>query len=138
MCSSDLFVLAHDVLGHFGFDKTYGSLRNAYYWPNMRRDLEQGYVPSCPDCQRNKSPTNKPYVWQQGPASFNITAKTDICTLPINMPKLINYSIMYPHFAGGSLRHPNCVAAVHHSFTEINLHCSYILHNIRSIYAHIR
>jgi len=30
-----LFILAHNVLGHFGFDKTYGSLRNAYYWPNM-------------------------------------------------------------------------------------------------------
>jgi len=30
-----LFILAHDVLGHFGFYKTYSSLRNAYYWPNM-------------------------------------------------------------------------------------------------------
>ena len=56
-----LFILAHDVLGHFSFDKTYGSLRNAYYWPNMRRDLELGYVASCPDCQRNKSSTIKPY-----------------------------------------------------------------------------
>ena len=39
-----LFILAHDVLGHFEFDKTYRSLCNAYYWPNMRRDLEQGYA----------------------------------------------------------------------------------------------
>ena len=46
--------------------------------------------------------------------------------------------IMYPHFAGGSLRHPSYVAAVHYSFTEIDLHRSYILHNIRSIYVHIR
>ena len=45
---------------------------------------------------------------------------------------------MYLHFAGGSLRHPSCVAAVHHNFTEIDLHHSYILHNIRSIYVHIR
>jgi len=44
-----LFSLAHDALGHFGFDKTYGSLQEAYYWPNMRWDLEQGYMPSCPD-----------------------------------------------------------------------------------------
>jgi hypothetical protein len=56
-----LFALAHDVLGHFGFDKMYGSLRNTYYWPNMWRDLEQGYVPLCPDCQCNKSSTIKPY-----------------------------------------------------------------------------
>ena len=55
-----LFQLAHDVLGHFGFDKTYGSLQSAYYWPNMHRDLEKGYVASCPDCQRNKSSTSKP------------------------------------------------------------------------------
>ena len=56
-----LFSLVHDALGHFGFDKTYGSLQEAYYWPNMRRDLEQGYVPSCPDCQHNKSSTIKLY-----------------------------------------------------------------------------
>ena len=31
-----LFRLAHDNLGHFGLPKTYGSLRDAYYWPNMR------------------------------------------------------------------------------------------------------
>jgi len=55
-----LFQLAHDVLGHFGFDKMYGSLFSAYYWPNMRRDLEKGYVASCPDCQHNKSLTSKP------------------------------------------------------------------------------
>ena len=55
-----LFQLAHDVLGHFGFDKTYGSLWSAYYWPNMHRDLEKGYVASCPDCQCNKSSTSKP------------------------------------------------------------------------------
>jgi len=48
------------TLGHFGFHKTYGSLRNAYYWPNMRQDLEEGYVKSCPDCQCNKSSTTKP------------------------------------------------------------------------------
>lgn len=55
-----LFQLAHDSLGHFGFDKSYGSLRSSYYWPNMQRDLEKGYVASCPECQRNKSTTLKP------------------------------------------------------------------------------
>jgi len=51
------------LLSHFSFNKTYGSLRSSYYWPNMRQDLEQGYVPSCPDCQWNKSSTIKPYGW---------------------------------------------------------------------------
>ena len=31
----NLFHLAHDTLGHFGADKSYASLRDAYYWPNM-------------------------------------------------------------------------------------------------------
>jgi hypothetical protein len=52
--------LAHDTLGHFGFDKSYEALRDSYYWPNMRRDLEQAYIPSCSPCQRNKSRTTKP------------------------------------------------------------------------------
>jgi hypothetical protein len=52
-----LFYMAHDALGHFGFDKSYESLRNDYYWPNMRRDLENAYIKSCPDCQRKKSST---------------------------------------------------------------------------------
>lgn len=30
-----LFHLAHDSLGHFGFEKSYGSLKGVYYWPNM-------------------------------------------------------------------------------------------------------
>ena len=56
-----LFSPAHDILSHFSFHKTYGSLRNLYYWPNMHWDLEQGYVASCPECQCNKSLTTKLY-----------------------------------------------------------------------------
>ena len=56
----NLFRLAHDTLGHFGADKSYANLRDAYYWPNMRTDLEKSYIPSCSDCQCNKSHTTKP------------------------------------------------------------------------------
>jgi hypothetical protein len=56
----ELFRLAHDVSGHFGADKSYATLRDAYYWPNMRRDLETSYIPSCAECLRNKSSTRKP------------------------------------------------------------------------------
>lgn len=56
-----LFKLAHDATGHFGTDKSYAHLRDAYYWPNMRRDLEQSYIPSCKDCQRNKGRTTRPH-----------------------------------------------------------------------------
>ena len=36
----NLYRLAHDNLGHFSADKSYAALRDAYYWPNMRWDLE--------------------------------------------------------------------------------------------------
>ena len=55
----NLFRLAHDTLGHFGADKSYAALKDAYYWPNMRTDLEKSYIPSCHECQRNKSRTTK-------------------------------------------------------------------------------
>jgi hypothetical protein len=55
-----LFHLAHDVLGHFGFAKSYGSLHESFYWPNMRRDLELAYIPACADCQCNKPTMKKP------------------------------------------------------------------------------
>jgi hypothetical protein len=45
-----LYQLAHDSLGHFGFDKSYKSLCDEYYWPNMCTDLEKAYIPGCPEC----------------------------------------------------------------------------------------
>jgi len=56
----EIFRMAHDALGHFGFSKTYDLIRDSYFWPNMRKDLEEGYIPSCLECQRNKSSTSKP------------------------------------------------------------------------------
>ena len=56
----DRFRLAHDTLGHFGFEKSYNSLRDSYYWPNMRTDLQQAYIPACVDCQQDKGHTTKP------------------------------------------------------------------------------
>jgi hypothetical protein len=56
----DLFCLAHDSLGHFSADKSYASIRDSYYWPNMWKDLEMAYVPTCSECQHNKSSTKKP------------------------------------------------------------------------------
>ena len=55
-----LFRLAHDSRGHFGFDKSYAALRDCYYWPNMRKEIETMYIPSCESCQRNKSSTTSP------------------------------------------------------------------------------
>lgn len=55
-----LVSLAHNSLGHFGFDKTYAAMRDTFYWPSMRTFLEHLYIPSCELCQKIKSPTTKP------------------------------------------------------------------------------
>ncbi len=52
--------MAHDTLGHYGFAKTYDLIHASYFWPNMWKDLEEGYIPSYGECQRNKSSTHKP------------------------------------------------------------------------------
>ena len=46
-----LYNLAHDMLGHFGFNKSYESLWGSYYWLNMHWDLKNAYIHSCAECQ---------------------------------------------------------------------------------------
>jgi hypothetical protein len=59
----DLFRLAHDLSGHFGADKSYATLRDAYYWPNMRRDLETSYIlPVRIACKTNHLLRNRPVL----------------------------------------------------------------------------
>jgi len=55
----NLFCLVHDAASHFGADKCYATLQKDYYWPNMHRDLEDTYIPSCAECQWNKSATTR-------------------------------------------------------------------------------
>lgn len=46
----ELFHAVHDAAGHFGADKSYGLLCGSYYWPHMRKDLMDAYIPSCTEC----------------------------------------------------------------------------------------
>ena len=55
----DLFHLAHNNLGHFGFKKSYKALQHDYYWPNMHKDLSKTYILACVDCQCNRGHTTK-------------------------------------------------------------------------------
>ena len=40
-------ILAHDKSGHNGFRRTYGSLKNRYYWKGMKKSVHQ----HCTNCQ---------------------------------------------------------------------------------------
>jgi hypothetical protein len=52
---TDLLKEAHDssTSGHLGRDKTYELLSRTFYWPRMRKIVEE-YVRSCPSCQVSK------------------------------------------------------------------------------------
>lgn len=47
----------HDHSGHLGFDKTYGLVRERFYWPRMKTEIEM-YCKNCVRCiQRKTLPT---------------------------------------------------------------------------------
>lgn len=52
---STVLISGHDVplAGHLGFSRTYGIIRQRYYWKNMRKDIKK-YVATCDTCQRRK------------------------------------------------------------------------------------
>ena len=49
----------HDKNGHMGIEKTYNSIKDKYYWPNMYKELYQ-HVNSCVICQRGNYRKVKP------------------------------------------------------------------------------
>lgn len=56
----DILKSYHDCIaggGHQGFERTYGSLRNKYYWPSMYENIRQ-YVKTCEVCQQSKRAFN--------------------------------------------------------------------------------
>ena len=45
--------LYHDWNGHIGSDKTYDTIRQKYYWPNLYKELYE-YIGECVTCQSRK------------------------------------------------------------------------------------
>jgi len=64
---ASLLNLAHDdkLSGHLGWEKTYGRLQLAWYWPNMRQDIID-YCRSCHICQSVNNPHSKRPVAMRG------------------------------------------------------------------------
>ncbi|GBG91621.1 hypothetical protein CBR_g52655 [Chara braunii] len=52
--------LAHGRSGHFGFEKTYGSLLQQFDWPGMKVSAKK-FIAECQVCQRIKVHRHKPY-----------------------------------------------------------------------------
>ncbi|MEW8548330.1 MAG: DDE-type integrase/transposase/recombinase, partial [Candidatus Thiodiazotropha sp.] len=51
----------HDDNGHMGVQKTYDSIRQKYFWPNLFQELYE-YVSACVPCQTRSKQTTKPLL----------------------------------------------------------------------------
>jgi hypothetical protein len=50
----DTLYVAHDVLEHFGFEKTYDRVASTYYRPGLSSSVKL-YIQYCPKCLKNKT-----------------------------------------------------------------------------------
>lgn len=57
----DNLLCAYHELGHFGFDRTYISLKQKYYFPGMYQAVAD-YIRACEPCQRAKQPAHSKKV----------------------------------------------------------------------------
>ncbi|KAL5021393.1 hypothetical protein ScPMuIL_000548, partial [Solemya velum] len=48
----------HNDMGHLGIARSYFLTRDRFYWPNMKKTIEE-WIQKCPRCLRRKSPTNE-------------------------------------------------------------------------------
>ena len=48
----------HETAAHFGKETTYDKVKNKYYWPTIKKDVET-YVKTCDQCQRRGKRTTK-------------------------------------------------------------------------------
>lgn len=67
---ADILRVSHDVLGHFGIEKTYDRIVSTYYRPGLS-EIVTSYIRHCPACIKNKTSRKK----------------TDGSLLPIDIPK---------------------------------------------------
>lgn len=59
---AEILKRCHDdpLAGHFGYKKTIDFVQRKFYWPYMRKDIEE-YVKGCAVCQRTKAHHHRPY-----------------------------------------------------------------------------
>jgi len=51
---------AGPLSAHLGAERTLSQLQQSYYWPGMRKDVNQWYK-QCPDCAQSKGPPARPH-----------------------------------------------------------------------------
>jgi hypothetical protein len=50
----------HNSANHPDYEQTYSIILRTFYWPYLKKEVKS-FVKTCPECQRIKSRTEKPY-----------------------------------------------------------------------------
>jgi len=50
----------HNSAGHPDYERNYSVILRTFYWPNLKKEVKS-FVKTCPECQRIKPRTDKPY-----------------------------------------------------------------------------
>ena len=73
--------------GHFAFEKTNEKLKNRFYWPGMKRDI-QIYCAQCSRCAARKAPSSTVHLFNYTVALWVIRC----CSCVFNVVQIANFS----------------------------------------------
>ncbi|XP_029104416.1 uncharacterized protein LOC114909432 [Scleropages formosus] len=88
----------HDQSGHLGFEKTYGLLRERFYWPRMKTQVER-YCKSCLRCIQRKTLPKRTaelsHLRSDGPMDL---VCMDFLTIEPDSSNLFNVLVITDHY----------------------------------------
>ncbi|KAI4871331.1 hypothetical protein NFI96_009730, partial [Prochilodus magdalenae] len=88
----------HDDSGHLGFDKTYALVRDRFFWPRMKRDVE-AYCQTCDRCIKRKTLPHRAatlsHMSSSGPMDL---VCIDFLTIEPDSQNICNVLVVTDHF----------------------------------------
>lgn len=95
---SSVLTSLHDQSGHFGFDKTYALIKDRFFWPDMKAEVE-GYCKSCERCIVRKTlpQKNAPMCHMQSSSPLDLVC-IDFLTIEPDSRNVCNVLVVTDHF----------------------------------------
>ncbi len=88
----------HDEIGHLVFEKSYGLVRDRFYWPHMKRDLE-AYCKTCERCIKRKTLPQRaaPLSHMQSKGPMDLVC-IDFLTIEADSRNVCNVLVVTDHY----------------------------------------
>lgn len=88
----------HDESGHLGFDKTYALIRDRFFWPGMKTEVEK-YCKTCERCTVRKTLPKKttPMLHLQSSSPLDLVC-IDFLTIEPDSRNVCNVLVVTDHF----------------------------------------